>query len=158
MGAGEDALRTLTRRARRVVYFARDATRSVVREPQLAAELVAVRIAGPWLMRRQSLPTVLSRLTPSKAQRDWSVEAVERASGVWLRDAPRPLCTTCFFRSLACYRALRSAGHPAVIKLGVRAGEKPLRGHAWLELGGRVIFEQEEPNYTVTFVYPQDGA
>jgi len=67
----------------------------------------------------------------------------------------------CLVRSLALYGGLRAAGWPAVFVSGVRRGEGGIEGHAWVELGGQVLEELEEPGnrsrYTVNFSHPDSA-
>ena len=67
----------------------------------------------------------------------------------------------CLLRSLAIYTALRERGWPAVLVTGVRREATGVVGHAWVELGGRVLPELKEPHnrarYRESFRYPPKG-
>ncbi len=58
------------------------------------------------------------------------------------RYAPRR--ATCLEEALVLARMLRGEGVDATVRFGVARDERGLRGHAWLECGGRVIFGSSE--------------
>jgi hypothetical protein len=54
-----------------------------------------------------------------------------------------PIGISCLPRSLALRNMLRNRGVAASVRIGVRAGDRPggprLDGHAWVEVGGKVV-------------------
>lgn len=62
--------------------------------------------------------------------------AVDRAVA-WLPRAP-----LCLARSIATTRLLRRSGVPAIMVIGVR--RLPAGGHAWVEVGGRIVNDEIE--------------
>ncbi|MGH9873623.1 MAG: lasso peptide biosynthesis B2 protein [Pyrinomonadaceae bacterium] len=60
----------------------------------------------------------------------------------------------CWKRAAILHRYLGMRGIATTINFGLRKDAGPLNGHAWLEAGGRPIFETETPDYAVTYVFP----
>lgn len=137
----------------------------VARAVWAAAELFAVRV---WLSRNVStlpLPVLLTTLTPTcvlapRVTRDWpeesnatlrrAVSGVERVA----RFVPG-LPNTCLYRALARYRVYRRMGVPVEFVMGVvPLGDGNLKGHAWLEFGGRPLFETLDSDFHVTLRHP----
>ena len=48
----------------------------------------------------------------------------------------------CLEQSVACYVLLRRYGHPANLRVGVQP--YPFRAHAWVEVRGRPVLENED--------------
>lgn len=104
--------------------------------------------------------TLLAAANPVKA--DALVERGRRLAiyaDYWLR-LLRPR-NPCLRRSLALFERLRRAGLPVDFCLGIRndqglGADEPVVGHAWLELGGRVILEPEAliARHVRTYRYP----
>lgn len=64
----------------------------------------------------------------------------------------------CWKRAAILQRYLTLRGRATTINFGVRRGEGgKLDGHAWVESGGIPILESENPNYTVTYVFPSSA-
>jgi hypothetical protein len=64
----------------------------------------------------------------------------------------------CWKRAAILHRYLGLRGVATTINFGLRKGSAgPLAGHAWLEADGRPIFETEEPEYAVTYVFPSSA-
>lgn len=62
----------------------------------------------------------------------WAVTSVGR----YLPSAP-----TCLPQAVAAWALLRVSGRPVELRIGVaRSQVAPIRGHAWLESGGRTVF------------------
>lgn len=74
----------------------------------------------------------------SRAEAESIVRLVRTAAGNHLY----PM--TCLRRSLVVERFLAGRGIPGELRIGVRKGEEGFRAHAWIELGGRPLFEPEE--------------
>lgn len=124
------------------------------------------RLLLPLLLRQGSLPALLERLdaearpprSPGReGRRTDEVEALVSA-------LMRPLRfwrTTCLWRSLAGYSALRAAGGDVRFLIGVRVdADGELAAHAWLERGGRPSLGAPgaEEGYRVAFAWPADPA
>lgn len=82
-----------------------------------------------WLARR------LERRTP-RGTADAVVHSVAVAAAFF------PGRAICLEQSVACYVLLRRYGHPALLKVGVQP--YPFRAHAWVEVGGRPVLENED--------------
>lgn len=144
------------------------------------------RLLLPLLLRRGSLPALLERLDAEAAPTStstWSnpaahperwdrgatpetrgpptrAESVERLVSALMRPL-RFWRTTCLWRSLAGYGALRAAGDDVRFLIGVRVdGAGELFAHAWLERGGRPSLgaPRREEGYRVAFAWPADPA
>ena len=64
---------------------------------------------------------------------------------------------SCWKRATVLHRYLALAGVATTIFFGVRKdGDLELKGHAWLELGGKPILESSPPVYTVTYSFPSN--
>ena len=113
----------------------------------LAYRVLARRVSVPRLMRSFDGPA--GRATgPADAER--LVWLVDRTLGrLGWRDA-------CLPRSLVLFRGLRRAGHAPRVCVGVARARGVLRGHAWLELGGRPFAEACDPyaDFRVLYAYP----
>lgn len=72
-------------------------------------------------------------------------------------DALRRWPTSCLWRALAGYAALRTLGEEACFVIGVRVARGELLAHAWLERRGRPVGEPEDPRraFAVAFVHPR---
>lgn len=114
------------------------------------------------------LPRLLARLAAGD-QRPARAISLERAqvlahyADFWLRRR-RPH-NPCLRRSLVLFGRLRRSGLPVTFCLGIGragigAGDQPVTGHAWLELGGQVILEPTAVVNTQvrTFCYPPSPA
>lgn len=71
-------------------------------------------------------------------------------------DALRRWPTTCLWRALAGYAALRARGEDVRFVIGVRAANGELAAHAWLEQEGVPLGEPGDPraSFAVAFVHP----
>jgi len=54
-----------------------------------------------------------------------------------------PFEPSCLKLSLAAVGLLRSLGHPARLAIGVRPEDGPLQAHAWVEVDGRRLGEED---------------
>lgn len=85
---------------------------------------------------------VLARLVPAR-RKPRPPEAEGRADRIAALVAAVPgsgaLGVRCLARSLLTWAALRYHGIPAEIRVGVRREAGALRGHAWVECGGRPL-------------------
>ena len=129
-------------------------------ERQLLAEMRQLCRQLPAILQ-QPLPEALAQLTPAGQARPLPGETTTRQladlAALLERGSPLGLCLR---RSLLRYHYLRQLNVPVVIKFGARfeegAPEKEVRGHAWLEVNGRVYHEAEENwrGFTVMLTWP----
>jgi hypothetical protein len=124
----------------------------------VTAEILTLRALLPrWfardpldvLLRRLSLP----RLPGARADLRRLARTVARAEGLVERTTPLP--TTCLYRALARYAALRSAGHEPTFVMGLPRSGAGAAGHAWVEVDGAAFAEFDDVSrFKVTFRYP----
>ena len=112
----------------------------------------------PWLVTA-FLAVTLSRLTLRfggfKRALRWSRRLARMVERRTRRGTPDAVVRTvavaaaffpgraiCLEQSVACYVLLRRHGHPAQLKVGVQP--YPFRAHAWVEVGGRPVLENED--------------
>ena len=136
-----------------------------------ALQLTTRDPARAWLLARMAgwvvVLSVVARLLPlSRALQIVSTEVRRRSTDV----DPVQLSTaidalleanvfvfkpSCWKRATVLHRYLALAGVATTIRFGVRKdGGRELKGHAWLELGGKPILEGSPPVYTVTYSFP----
>lgn len=136
-----------------------------------ALRLLRLRAELPLLFRGASLPELLARLDRD-AGRDASGAARPARPGEGDARADellasverlfRPLRfwrTTCLWRALGGYAALRAAGADVRFLIGVRVHRGELLAHAWLERGGKPSLGAPGAgeHYTVAFAWPADA-
>jgi hypothetical protein len=110
------------------------------------AALVALM---PWALRRSHVVELLDQLDGQPS----------RAVGTDARKvmtALRRRRTTCLYRSLAGFGALRGAGEPVSFVIGVRVDSGEVVAHAWIEERGEPVGEPVDPRerFSVAFTYP----
>jgi hypothetical protein len=134
--------------------------------------VLRLRIMLPLLFRSGSLPELMARLdgaraaaapappvTAGEASRRRAEALVPLVSSLM-----RPLrfwSTTCLWRSLAGYAALKAAGDDVRFLIGVRLDDRgQLSAHAWLERAGvpSLGAPRPEEGYRVAFAWPADPA
>lgn len=138
--------------------------------------VLRLRIMLPLLFRQGSLPELMARLDGAPARAGGGAprgaastdgELAGRAGEVLVpvvASLMRPLrfwSTTCLWRSLAGYAALRAAGDDVRFLIGVRLDDRgELAAHAWLERAGRPSLGAPRPEegYRVAFAWPADPA
>lgn len=139
--------------------------------------VLRLRIMLPLLLRRRSLPELMALLDggpprggEAQAGRGGPVTSGERGGRRGEVLVPvvaslmRPLrfwSTTCLWRSLAGYAALRAAGDEVRFLIGVRLDDRgALSAHAWLERAGLPSLGAPRPEegYRVAFAWPADPA
>jgi hypothetical protein len=119
-----------------------------------ALRLLRLRLELPLLFRRVSLPELLARVEAGGGrpaaidELQASVERLFRPLRFWR--------TTCLWRALGGYSALRAAGADVRFLIGVRLDRGELVAHAWLERDGRPSLGAPSPaeGYTVAFAWP----
>jgi hypothetical protein len=152
--------RRLTRsRAARELSSAVGAAEDVLRSA-IAAAVVRVLLRGS--LPEVPLPTLLETLTPHRRPAQhrhipratrWAVHGVDVVAARTLGPS------TCLFRALAHYAALRQARVEARFVMGIASdaeadGGGSFVGHAWIEVDGEAVWEQAPPRYRETFCYP----
>ena len=126
------------------------------RRPVLVAEAIALLYRARWLLRTRALDDAVRTMMPELAPQPASErirQDVEQATALVLTRF-RPTRTTCMVRALVRCAMLRTRGIPATWVMGIRPGADDLEGHAWIELDGVPIMEDEPPRFTPTFRYP----
>lgn len=137
--------------------------------------VLRLRIMLPLLFRQGSLPELMARLDgapaggagPARGAASTDGELAGRAGEALVpvvASLMRPLrfwSTTCLWRSLAGYAALKAAGDDVRFLIGVRLDDRAeLDAHAWLERAGRPSLGAPRPEegYRVAFAWPADPA
>lgn len=132
-----------------------------VRAPRIALETVRLRL---WLvpaLKRLPLHKLLERLdSPGSAQSTtrvtWPLQDVQQVTTLLLHGRS-PLQATCLHRSLVRFALLRRANYPVRFQLGLYTDGSG-KGHAWLELEGKTLFEAEPRRCVRTFGFGGDAA
>jgi len=125
----------------------------LLRAPGSALDLlraIPVTMAAALRLRRErDIRRLLDSLEPADPPAEPSSERRRFRTVRGIRWAARLLPTlgsgTCLVRSIALYIALRRQGWPVVFVSGVRRETDGVKGHAWVELDGRVLPELIEP-------------
>ncbi len=104
------------------------------------ATLALTRSSLRFLGFRRTLRLVRWAAGPATRPRRGTVERGARSVAV--AAAFFPGRAVCLEQSLALYLLLRRRGHPAVLKIGVQP--YPFEAHAWVEIDGRPVFENED--------------
>lgn len=124
-----------------------------------ALRLLRLRATLPLVFRRERLPALLARLDGARGGDPRGADALERAADRLLRPL-RLWPTTCLWRALGGYAALRAAGADVRFLIGVRPGPKgpgDVQAHAWLERGGRPSLGAPPAGaFRVAFAWPAD--
>ena len=132
----------------------------------LIRELPRTLAAIARLRLERDVRRLLDAVTPTRVPTRRATEARRFRTVRGIRLATRLLPTfgsgKCLVRSVATYAALRRQGWPVEFVSGVRRDGGDVRGHAWLELGGRPLPELGEPanrtNYRIVLRYPPASA
>lgn len=83
------------------------------------------------------------RMGAGAGTRDWRAAWTDAvAHRVAVAAAFYPRRALCLEQSLALFVALRRAGAPAVLRIGVRP--VPFAAHAWVEIGGQAVNEPQD--------------
>lgn len=111
--------------------------------------LAGLGLLLPRLLRRRHLAELLDELGGASP-------APPSGEGRRVLDALRRWPTTCLWRALAGYAALRARGEAVRFVVGVRAAEGEVVAHAWLEVEGAPLGEREDPRarFAVAYVHP----
>jgi len=121
-------------------------SRGVVIEAALAltATWIGLRVAGYGRWRR-----VLDRLAPGTVQRASTGESAALGSAQTIARFEQStarhlfLQTNCLEQSLALCWLLHRRGIPAALRIGARKNEGRLEAHAWVELSGTVLNQDQ---------------
>jgi hypothetical protein len=103
----------------------------------------------PWLVRRHHVVELLA-LLDSEQESGGTPDARSVVDGLRRRR------TTCLYRSLAGFAALRDAGADVRFVIGVRVEGGDVVAHAWIEERGEPVGEPQDPRdrFAVAFVHP----
>jgi transglutaminase superfamily protein len=129
------------------------------RDAWLVVRLAAWVAALSALVKFLPLPKVLALVStkprgPVRSGRLSSERVAQLLDALLALDV---LCftPTCWKRAPVLHRYLALGGRETRIVFGMRKGGGTLLdGHAWLEDGGRPLFEATPPDYTVTYSFP----
>ena len=122
----------------------------------LLFELLGARLLVEVALRRYALDEALRRLTPREKRQETctsELDLIDTLAARVLRNRAHPR-NTCLQRALSRSVLFRRRGVDVDFAMGVRPGEGPVTGHAWLELRGEVFREREAVDCTRTFRYP----
>ena len=125
----------------------------------------------PIMVKCQSIPTLLKKLTPAGKKFGGSynidpvIEKIVKYTDYILGQNWLIYKKTCLKRSLVLYHFLRKYGIEVHICLGVKKGEslrevdseKILQGHAWLTYDGNIFLEKNSfgvHNFKTTYCFP----
>lgn len=129
---------------------------------RVAIDLIATRLTlRRRLERAPSIPVLVRSLADAPSSSS-PREPASLAPAVALAEALltrlRVVPDTCLYRSLGRFAALRRAGIPVRFVMGVRRDGGELVGHAWLEYRGTPLGEAVDPDYVVTYSFPDAPA
>jgi hypothetical protein len=126
-----------------------DLRRADVTGLTLDVYLVAARLTLPLALRSLGMRSVLRGLeaTTPRASAARARISVARSEALAARLG---LPSTCLFRAMARWAALRSAGLDASFVMGLRRTGGDL-GHAWVEVGGVPVDEAPDGDLVVTY-------
>ena len=112
-------------------------------------------------VKRYSLPRALGIVAPTRVGQSTTADGDEElatAIDALLGLNVLVFKPICWKRAAILHRFLALRGRVTTITFGVRRGTSgTLDGHAWLESGGRPILEDQNPDYTVTYVFPSSA-
>lgn len=100
-----------------------------------------------FLFRYQALHNFLKSRVPLKKTVPSSIaisQASEIAEVVELAAKRRVVNATCLRRSMVLWYLLRRGGIDSNLRLGVRKDRSEIKGHAWVEIDGSVINDDED--------------
>lgn len=115
--------------------------------------VVALRLLLPFV----KIKTLLQWLAPSRIPLiadQHTLDKAVRYTDALLWRMRFPLRGSCIPRSLALYYFATRCGLPVHVHCGVRRVGEALQGHAWLTLNGSPFLEEGNPDYAVTFSFP----
>src|SRR5262249_22469373 len=111
----------------------------------LALDLILWLLCLPIMLRLQTIPTLLERLTGSEKQKKKASMEVKEAVRVVTRVSNlRPFRSRffpkrCLRQSLALYRTLCRMGYPVEIHFGAFKEGEDLCGHSWVTTHGDLV-------------------
>jgi hypothetical protein len=99
---------------------------------------LGLRLVGfDRLLRRLGSDRRSLLLSPGPLDGERAARLVETISRLY------PFNAACLKKSLVLFWMFRRRGLPAELRLGVRKVDGELEAHAWIEQGGRVLFDKE---------------
>jgi hypothetical protein len=115
------------------------------------AQVRALRGALALVLLRRRLPGALAALAAAGP-----TGAPDRAGSDRILASLSRLPTTCLWRALAGYAALRARNEPVRFVLGVRTESGDVIAHAWLERDGVPLAQADDPRarFQPAFVHP----
>jgi hypothetical protein len=130
----------------------------------LAAQIALFIWRAPAHMRGQHLGAFLaslrSRPRPRARSVQESLERIQRLRGLCLWLPPLRSRNSCYIRALTLYRFLEAGEDKVTIHFGIEERDDPaerLRGHAWVELNGRLLEGPPEVIHSVLREVPLGG-
>lgn len=111
----------------------------------LAAVSASLRLAG-FARSHRWLAKTSDRRAAGPAPADAPARGRTEAVALHLAARNLPLRALCLERSLALWWLLRRQRIPAALRIGVRRdpGGEPLEAHAWVEVGGDVVGDDDD--------------
>jgi len=109
------------------------------------------------LLRLVSMPRMMRMLAPRKiSAKKWPRSKIVNFASFWLGRERAFYQRSCLKRSLVLFRYLNMQSDPAQFIIGVRKEKGELRGHSWIMIEGKPLFDDEDMNYKVIFRCPED--
>lgn len=121
------------------------------RRPSVArclATVAATRLSLKLLGLRRTV-VLARRLGGNRGARANAPAPIDCARSVATAAAFFPGRAVCLEQAIALFVVLRRLGYPAALRIGVQP--LPFLAHAWIELGGRPLFEAEATSQFVPF-------
>ena len=111
------------------------------------------------LLRMVSLPGLMRILMPKQiSRRKWPSSKIVNFASFWLGRERAFYQRSCLKRSLVLFRYLNMQSDPAQFIIGVRKEGGELRGHSWIMIQDKPLFDDEDMNYKIIYSFPEkDG-
>lgn len=131
----------------------------------LGSEILLWLVWLPVMLRIQTIPILLKRLTRSEAHvKKTPMELIE-AIGIVTQVCnlsmfrSRIFLKPCLRQSLTLYRTLDQMGYPVEIHFGVRKNDKNFQGHCWVTIRGESVADTAaDGQFKVVYSYPEARA
>lgn len=111
------------------------------------------------LLRMVSLPGLMRIIMPRKiSKKKWPRSKIVNFASFWLGRERAFYQRSCLKRSLILLHYLNKQSDPAQFIIGVRKEQGELRGHSWIMIRGKPLFDDEDMNYKIIYRFPEgDG-